>query len=104
MKCYFEITFSIWGLPGVILEGHFGILEAPERFKNHIRGSKFILRRRVCERRVALAALSGREWPQVPAKHPQGCPKGAPRAPKWSPKGTQNGAKTVRKRHLREKT
>ena len=46
-ELYFEIILSIWGLPGVILEAHFGILEAPERSKNHIWGSKSILRRRL---------------------------------------------------------
>ena len=46
-------NFCDLGLPGVILEAYFGILEAPGRPKNHIWGSKSFIRRRLCERRVA---------------------------------------------------
>ena len=30
---YFEIIFLIWGLPGVILEAHFNILEVPNALR-----------------------------------------------------------------------
>ena len=85
----------ISGLPGVILEAHFGILEAPERSKNHIRGSKSILRRKLCERRVALASQSGPLWPQVPQNRPQGRPKGAQKEPQEDPKWSKNHSKTL---------
>ena len=75
---------------------HVGALEAPEGSKKHIRNSKSTLTRILCERRDALAALSGPKTPQKP-------PKGAPEVPKWSPKGTPNAPKTIRGRHLREK-
>ena len=85
----------ISGLPGVILEAHFAILEAPERSKNHIRGSKSILRRRLCERRVALASQSGPLWPQVPPRRPQGRPKGAQKEPQETPKWREKRSKTL---------
>merc|ERR1712078_866930 len=66
-----------------------GILEALGRPKNHFGGSKSILRRRLCERRVALASPSGPQWPQVPPSPPQGRPKGAPRGPKMDRKSFQ---------------
>ena len=43
---------------------NFGALEAPEGSKKHIRGSKSILLRTLCERRSALAAVSGPKTPQ----------------------------------------
>ena len=86
----FQIILMISGLPGVIMEAHFAILEAPERSKNHIRGSKSIFRRRFCERRVALASQSGPLWPQVPPRRPQGRPKGAQKEPQEGPKWREN--------------
>ena len=72
----------ISGLPGVILEAHFGILEAPGRPKNHIRGSK-----------SKKGRFSVPKWPSVapsapksPPRTPQGRPKGAPRDPKMEGK------------------
>ena len=86
---------SIWGLPGVILEGHFGILEAPERPKNHIRAPKSIFRKKLCERRVALASQSGPFWPQVPTRRPQGRPKGAQKEPQETPTWRENRSKML---------
>ena len=86
-------NFCNFGLTGVILEAHFGILEAPERPKNHIRGSKSILRRRLCERRVPLTSPSGPQWPQVPPNRPQGRPKGAQKEPQEDPKWRENCSK-----------
>ena len=90
-------NFCNFGLTGVILEAHFGILEAPGRPKNHIRGSKSILRRRLCERRVPLASPSGPQWPQVPPNRPQGRPKGAQKEPQEDPKWSKNRSKTLYK-------
>ena len=83
---------------------NFGILEAPGRPKKQIRGSKSILRKSLCERRVPLESPSGPQWPQVPPSYPQGRPWEAPRAPKRSPKRAQNGGKIVRKGYFIYKT
>ena len=98
---YFEIIVSIWGLPGVILETHFGILESPERLKNHIQAPKSILERKFCEkwvasteRRIALASQSDSLWPQVLPRRPQGRPKGAQKEPQETPKWRENRLKT----------
>ena len=93
-KVLFSNSLSIWGLPGAILEAHFGILEAPGRSKNHICGSKSIFRRRLCARRVPLASPSGPQWPQVPPNRPQGRPKGAQKEPQEDPKWRENRSKT----------
>ena len=53
------LIFPIWGLPEVILEAHFGILEAPERLETHSWSSKFTPRSRLCKGRLALASQSG---------------------------------------------
>ena len=74
---------------------HFGFLKALESFKKHIRGSKAILLRILCEKKDALAALSGPKTPQKPHKGAQGNPK-------WSPKGIPNRPKTARRRHLKK--
>ena len=72
-----------------------GILEALGRPKNYFWGSKSILRRRLCERRVALASPSGPQWPQVPPSRPQGPPKGAQKEPQEDPKWRENRSKTL---------
>ena len=72
-----------------------GILEALGRPKNHFWGSKSILRRRLCERRVALASPSGPQWPQVPPSRPQGPPKGAQKEPQEDPKWRENRSKIL---------
>ena len=89
------LIFSIWGLPEVIPEAHFGILEAPERLETHIWTSKFILRNKLCKGRVALASQSGPLWPQVPQNRPQGRPKGAQKEPQEDPKWRENRLKTL---------
>ena len=89
------LIFSIWGLPEGILEPHFGILEAPERLETHIWSSKFILRKKLCQGRVALASQSGPLWPQVPPSRPQGRPKGAQKEPQETPKWRENRSKTL---------
>ena len=91
----FSIILMISGLPGVILEAHFGILEAPERSKNHFWGPKSIFRRRLCERRVALASRSDPLWPQVLPRRPQGRPKGAQKEPQETPKWREKRSKTL---------
>ena len=62
--------------------------------KKHIGGSKSILERILCERRAALAALSGPKKPQKPAKGapevPQRCPEGGSETTKFDPKPVEN--------------
>ena len=89
--------FSIWGLPEVIQEPHFGILEAPERLETHIWSSKIILRKKLCEERVALASQSDPLWPHVPQNRPQGLPKGTQKEPQEDPKWSKNRSKTLYK-------
>ena len=91
----FIIIFLIWGLPEVIQEPHFGILEAPERLETHIWSSKIILSKKLCQGRVALASQSGPLWPQVPQNRPQGRPKRAQKEPQENPKCTKNHSKTL---------
>ena len=89
------LIFSIWGLPEVILEAHFGILEAPECLETHIWSSKFSIWKKLCQGRVALASQSGPLWPQVPQNRPQGRPKGAQKEPQEDPKRSKNRSKTL---------
>ena len=90
---YFQILYRFGGSRGPFWRLILGILEAPGRPKNHIRGSKSIFRRRLCARRVPLASPSGPQWPQVPPNRPQGRPKGAQKEPQEDPKWRENRSK-----------
>ena len=58
---YFNDILAILWVLGGLWGAHVGALEAPE-------GSKIHIQERLCERRDALAAVSGPKTPQKPPK------------------------------------
>ena len=90
---FWTLILDDFGLPGFILETHFGRFWVP-------RGNleaKSVFKRRLWANRVTYATSSGPKWPQVRRNHPQGCPKGAKKEPQEDPKWNKNRRKTLYK-------